>query len=412
MKLAKANLTGKLRLEHLAQRSFVALEASGTGKRWTKDVLRVGSWVHPDTGKVLDFDREDLVAIARDSNRWNELGHRTYLPDGHTDSALANKGYAPRFWVEGDELLAEINVEDATTAGKIGTTIRDVSPLLSFDAHASNGEVFGAVIEHVALTPSPVIPGQGNFIPFARSAGKTKEQDMADNADDNGKKGATVSPKDAAKILAAHWGLPLDSDWDVIVKAILADEDEEEKSGEGAPGYMSSPAYMAREKRAKKHAEKLARETIKGSDEKTLALSRQLEQIQKERVAEKTKRDESEIALARKASAEAGLPLAKERCELATKLFARGEDEAARELLSSHVAHAKDRVALSRGRVQLATALTTPETEAETRDDAAERFLLEGTGASFEVDEKGRVKLATVKPRESAPPPGAAPRGR
>jgi hypothetical protein len=152
----------------------------GGGRRFMKDVLRVGSWVHPTTGQKIDFDRPELERLARDTNEWIALGNKVYFPDGHTSSALANLGTWSSFAVDGDVLRALVDVADDEAARKVGKTITDVSPAIEPNVRASTGQSFKSVIIHVAATPEPVIPGQANFVRLARTS-----QDDDDEESDN-----------------------------------------------------------------------------------------------------------------------------------------------------------------------------------------------------------------------------------
>jgi hypothetical protein len=151
--------------------SFLALDQGPAPHRFSHEVLRVGRFFHPRTGSPLDFDRAGLEKIASATNRWIALGHKVFFPDGHTSDASRNLGFWSNFRVDGDRLLADVSVEDEDVLPKIGKTIQDVSALILKDALASSGERFEHVIAHVAATPEPVIPGQGNFeVRLAREA--------------------------------------------------------------------------------------------------------------------------------------------------------------------------------------------------------------------------------------------------
>jgi len=148
--------------------SFMKLEAPA--RRFKKEILRVGRWIHPATGDELDFDRDLLEQIAKDTTRWIELGNKVWFPAGHTADVRANLGFWSSFALDGERLVGTVDVLDDEAAAKIGKTIQDVSAAIHFGAVASTGEELSSVIEHVAATPEPVIPGQTNFVRLAREA--------------------------------------------------------------------------------------------------------------------------------------------------------------------------------------------------------------------------------------------------
>lgn len=155
-----------------ARGAFLRLGAVGAAPlaRFRKQVVRVGAWVHPDTGEVVRFTREDLERLASNTNRWLALGHRVWFSSdepAHNADATKNLGWWSSFRVVGDELLAEVDLPRAEVAAQIGSTIREVSAGIKFDERSSTGEAFDAVIEHVAATPAPVLPGQTNFVRLA-----------------------------------------------------------------------------------------------------------------------------------------------------------------------------------------------------------------------------------------------------
>lgn len=139
-------------------------------RRFSKEVLRVGSWLHPGTGEELDFSREHLLDLALATNEWIAAGNKVWFPTGtpsedtnHNAAAIANLGYWTNFRLEGDLLMADVEVLDDSAAGKIGQTIQDVSVGIRGPQLVQDGRTFDAVIYHVAATPQPAIPGQSNF---------------------------------------------------------------------------------------------------------------------------------------------------------------------------------------------------------------------------------------------------------
>lgn len=164
--------------------AFVALE--GASKRWKKEVLRVGSWIHPGTGEQLDFSLEQLHDLATSTNEWNRIGNKIWFPTGssatgvpgednnHNAAAVNNLGYWSNFRLEGDVLYGDVEVLDDSAAPKIGKTIQDVSVGIEGPQLTQDGRVLGAVIKHVAATPRPALPGQSNFLALSQEGAKER----------------------------------------------------------------------------------------------------------------------------------------------------------------------------------------------------------------------------------------------
>lgn len=156
--------------------AFLRLAGREKSRRWRKDVLRVGRWIHPDTGQEIDITRDLLAAIAANTNAFLSAGHEVFFPNGHTSDVKKNLGQWSRFEIEDDVLFAVADVADDEAAEAMGKTITRVSPHIKFKGlRTSSGKKLGPLIMHVAATPAPVIPGQGNFMLLSL---KTKETTM------------------------------------------------------------------------------------------------------------------------------------------------------------------------------------------------------------------------------------------
>lgn len=144
-----------------------------------KDVLVEGTYQHPvqpwETPLYVTKDYIDRICAA--TNEAIRSGQRVYVPDGHTSKASANTGFATEFApkFEGGKWRAKarLTIEDAGYLTKMGTTIRDVSPLI-VPYGLGDGKSFGERIAHVALVPDPVMPGQGDFVACSVSSGSVE----------------------------------------------------------------------------------------------------------------------------------------------------------------------------------------------------------------------------------------------
>jgi hypothetical protein len=323
---------------------FVRLDAgpSSGAARFRKEVLRVGTWRHPLTGQRLNFTRADLDDYAANTNRWLELGHRSYFPDGHTESARANLGQWSEFAREGNRLMATVEVPDADTAALIGKTINDVSCDIKFGLRSSSGEQFpGGVVFHVAATPQPVIPGQSNFVRLSYEAGgedpengepmdpKAKTPAGADAKGQVPPMAATPVPSDAVvAAIRQELGLPPDADQGSIVDAIrqlCADEDEEGEDGDAGATSIApeSPAIAAM----------------------SLSFQKKLQALEESNRKTRRRSAEREVKLAMEAAVhDGGLPIDKDAADLALSLLSsekEADEVAGRKILELSLAPTK-----------------------------------------------------------------------
>jgi len=155
----------------------------GSGNVFIKDVLIAGTYQHPiqPWDEPLVVDQQYIARLCAASNAALAAGQRTYIPDGHSNLAKDNTGFVSEFFprlVDGTwRAAARCVIEDVAYLPKIGTTIRDVSPLI-VNHPLGTGESFGPRIEHVALCSDPVMPGQSNFVACSVSHGSVNTLDV------------------------------------------------------------------------------------------------------------------------------------------------------------------------------------------------------------------------------------------
>lgn len=367
---------------------FVKLDNGGSPCRFRKEVLRVWSGVDPKTGQKLSFDRLFLERLAKNTNRWIELGHKVPAPDGHTDSAMSNLGWWPEYQVDGDTLFGIFEAADEGVASKIGTSIRDVSIFASGPEQASNGEVLDAVILHCCLTPEPVLPGQANFVRLARETTmdpKTTNLKLAGAAGaDPAPEASSMTPAEALKFLAVLFGLAPDADPAATVeaaRACLIDEDEEDD----VAGVAPVTSYMARlERRIKK-----AQESTKAE------FTREIEALKAKESKRRTSHAKDLLELARKRSAESGILLGDDEQKRIAS-FLESDDErlegAGRDMINMHLARTEDaKKALALGGTRVVKPeQVKKEEEAVLESDKAVAELLLTRGVKYEAPRAGK----------------------
>ena len=363
---------------------FVRLDAAAP--RFKKEVLRKGHWVHQGTGENLDFDVALLERLAQETNKWISLGQKVHFPIGpdcHEEDARdarQNLGYWSNFRVEGERLVADVEVLDDSAVGKIGKTIQDVSPEIRWPARAATGEVLEAAIFHVAATPIPAIPGQSNFERLSQLAREVTMAAENAPAPASAPENKPASAPGGVNLLAwarQKLGLPADATDEAVLAAL------EQRIDAAA----QAPAVAAAEGGA---LTQLTRE-VKDARDEAQAAKKLVAELREQKTQEKKKRDEEAVQLARQSSADAGLPIPEDTCKLALSLFSKDEDQAARELLSAYTARAKDR-RLAAARTFEGKVDATGEGKVALSQEAAEKLLLERDGWTVKTRKDGSIK--------------------
>jgi hypothetical protein len=130
--------------------------------RLWKDLIRVGRYRHPTRRFTVRVDRPRLDHWAHTFNRMSTNGVRVHIPADHSDAAADNRGYVLALRRVGDRLMAlcQLIGADAIRDAARNQVSIGVAPTF-IDGH---GNVYHDAIVHVALTPVPVVPGQGDFL--------------------------------------------------------------------------------------------------------------------------------------------------------------------------------------------------------------------------------------------------------
>jgi hypothetical protein len=148
-------------------RSELLLEMAprNSGRQYKKDVIRVGQFKHPQTGQLINVTPERLQSWVEKFGRMQEHGVNVPIYYGHDRNKPL--GSVADMFVEGDKLFTiyDFADDDAVQLAKraklasVKTTPRYVD---------CEQQDYGEVIEHVAVTPEPVITRQGEMIALSR----------------------------------------------------------------------------------------------------------------------------------------------------------------------------------------------------------------------------------------------------
>ena len=340
-------------------------EGDDGGVRFRKELLRVGSWVHPVTRRRVDVDLGRLRRLAENTNRFIRAGNPVPFPDGHTLDARRNLGELEALEVDGESLYGTIVVRDRDVieGDKVGTTIRHVSVCVERDVvEPSTGDVLDEVVTHVAATPVPVVGGQANFVRLSRDGEEVTVTAFVADEEDEG-------------MLALSRALGLDeaADEAVLLERVLKLKDKAQKA--------EAEAEAAREK-----AEVLAR--------KVEALEKNIEERRKADV-------ESYVDGLKRASADAGSPIPEEKLARVRHWFDQGLDEAARELGDALLELAKTHGFVDGVKDTENPAAKDPDVERRRQEAYAKAQILEAAGCEVTMSRDGTaIEKVTMNGKE------------
>ncbi|MGA3066090.1 MAG: hypothetical protein ABSF29_04500 [Tepidisphaeraceae bacterium] len=127
-----------------------------------KEMIHAGHYVHPNRGYSLKVDRERLSRWLETGTNMLAAGVPIPINCDHSDRARDVVGYVKRFKLDNHQLLGLcqfIGPDAALTAARNWVSV-GVNPDFT-DGEARN---WGEAIVHLALTPVPVVPDQGEFV--------------------------------------------------------------------------------------------------------------------------------------------------------------------------------------------------------------------------------------------------------
>jgi hypothetical protein len=134
--------------------------------RFRKELIREGTWVHPTQHFQLTVTRERMRRWVEKFRLLRERGIRIPVPFGHSYDPKDNAGFLEDLVLEGNALFGVLVIPRAEDAGKLGTTVKEVSISINPDFRDGEGRRYGEVIEHIALTTRPLVGGQSDFLPL------------------------------------------------------------------------------------------------------------------------------------------------------------------------------------------------------------------------------------------------------
>ena len=128
-----------------------------------KDALVVGKYAHPTGSFTLDVTRDRLDGFIKTFSKMKANGVGVPILMDHAASAASTLGWIVDVKLDGDRLM-ELHQFLGETARDIGLRNK-VSLGIDPDFVDGKGTRYGEAIVHSAVTPVPVVPGQGEYEP-------------------------------------------------------------------------------------------------------------------------------------------------------------------------------------------------------------------------------------------------------
>ena len=155
-----------------------------------KDVLACGEYKHPVHGWSLDVTPDKLKAYCAAFDNMKAGGVKVPIYADHKPGAANTLGYCRALFMGGPDAiknhpeLAKLPADQAPMdpnklyaihdwnspeAAKMGHGVGQVSVLIDKKMKDGTGKSYGEAVRHIAVTPEPIVPGQGSFTQLAAS---------------------------------------------------------------------------------------------------------------------------------------------------------------------------------------------------------------------------------------------------
>lgn len=147
-------------------------EVSGVPAHYrTKDIVHKGFFRHPIQGFDVPIDHKRMDHWVKQFDAMALNGVKVYVPDDHSAKAKDNNGWVKKMWRDGDDLKALFQFIGQSSLEKAAKN--EVSVGIRDSLTDGKQNTYTDVLEHVALTPVPVIPDQQEFLKAASRAAAT-----------------------------------------------------------------------------------------------------------------------------------------------------------------------------------------------------------------------------------------------
>lgn len=162
---------------------FTALSRSPQGRLFRKQILRFGSFAHPNLpGEKLHIDRKVAEKMAANfANNVCDIVQVPLVDDGnrHSEDPMRNIGEVVDLEVGDDGLYAVIDVRREDAADALGKTLIGASAMLHMNyTDTRTGQKVGPTLLHTAITNRPYITELGDFREIVRASADALGDDL------------------------------------------------------------------------------------------------------------------------------------------------------------------------------------------------------------------------------------------
>lgn len=150
--------------------------------RYKKDMIKVGTYIHPVHKWKLSVTPERLTRWLVNFQAMRANGIDIEVPSDHSFSAEKNLGYVVDAVIEKDvngvlTLFGILEIK-GEQANNIVQRNKNVSVWISDNYVDGKGNFYGEVIKHCSVVQQPVMPGQETFIPIAASSQGIEDENI------------------------------------------------------------------------------------------------------------------------------------------------------------------------------------------------------------------------------------------
>ena len=133
------------------------------GKTFEKDIISVGTYHHPATGKPTDVTIERMNQWIAAFDEMTRNGSPVPIVSDHEDGSDAVLGYITGMRIDGKKLRAVHNMTGERGVSRANEST-NVSIAIAPDFKDGKGHAYGEVIEHVAVCKRGVVTEQEPFV--------------------------------------------------------------------------------------------------------------------------------------------------------------------------------------------------------------------------------------------------------
>lgn len=204
--------------------------------KYKKQLIKIGHYVKESTGQILDVTIDLLTHFVNEFNRYVGNGNKVSIPMGHERVGLPeyNQGWLREMSIQDGSLFGVMELQNPDLA-----QTNDVSICIEKEVTDGKGNKYSSIVTHVALTPTPLVPGLENFTVLSLSVGENTMEFLKKLAEKLGLKDAT---EDAVMLALDKKIVPPQEDNDSNPLVMLFSENRVNKLNTLVKGGIITPA--------------------------------------------------------------------------------------------------------------------------------------------------------------------------